>query len=133
MAPVERAVRINEIGGRGDVVDGQAQRLEVEGLPHFDTNAVVETAFDPLRRGRAEAAVTIEDEGALRRRHGQRRPVLGLRPWFAFLRRALHFFLDFRFDIQARLAADRPQTIQLHHVDADCRGEADRMRSQSGP
>ena len=80
VAPVKRALLVDEIGGRGHIFDRETQRIEIEGLPPLDEDLGVESAFDPSCRGRAEAAVAIEDEGGLLRRHAQRRPVLGLRP-----------------------------------------------------
>ncbi len=61
------------------------------------------------RRGagpsRGASAEWVRPPGGRPARHGgghvgqELRPALGLRPWFAFLRRALFFFFWVRFDI----------------------------------
>ena len=62
MAAPSRALGIDPVRRRGDVVLGEAELLEVQDPPRSDANVVGQATFDPAGAGGAEAAIAVEDQ-----------------------------------------------------------------------
>ena len=62
MAAPSRALGIDPVRRRGDIVLGEAVLREVQDLPGSDANVVGQAAFDPAGPGGAEAAIAVEDQ-----------------------------------------------------------------------
>ena len=65
-SPVGSARLVDPVGRRAHLLFGNSVGLEVNGLPRGDLDSR-NSLFDPARRGRTEATISIEDQG---RRHG---------------------------------------------------------------
>ena len=61
MAAPSRALGIDPVRRRRDIVLGEAVLRKVQDLPGSDANVVGQAAFDPASAGGAEAAVAVED------------------------------------------------------------------------
>ena len=53
---------VDPVRGGRHVVLGETELGEVEDLPGSDPDRIGKASFDPTRRGRAEPAVTVEDQ-----------------------------------------------------------------------
>ena len=62
VASPRRALGIDPVRRRGDIVLGEAVLLEVQDLPRRNANVVGQAAFDPAGAGGAEAAIAVEDQ-----------------------------------------------------------------------
>ena len=61
MAAPGRALGIDPVRRRGDIILGEAVLREVQDLPGSDANVVGQAAFDPASTVGAETAIAVED------------------------------------------------------------------------